>query len=573
MVATASTVGPTDMAGAPTAMKSQNSRGPQSNGILKTQVRFITDAASVYQLEIAHRLFKKLNSARSYECEVVTLSAITSVDVVQGVCVFLPEVERSFLSRMSPEDFSICKHIMRSQRLLWVTKTSDEESKPSRALVTGLSRSVQSENLDICFVTLALQQDGDIISAVENTLKVLETMISADSGNLETEFREIDGRLCINRLTPTRTLDRYLQQRIGQPDTAPGKLHPQHLRKLKLTMKSLGSLDSFEFADIDIDDEIPAQTIDVEMKAAGLNFRDVQLALGHAIGDNLGMECSGIVKNAGSSTDFSVGDRVSCCVNSAFGTFVRCEAYAAVKIPDDMTFAAAAASPMIFLTAYYSIIRVAHMQHGESILIHSAVGGFGQVCVQTAKLFGAEIFATVRTAEKRGYHKEHYGLRDDHIFSSRTPDFATAIPYLTNGRGVDVIINSLSGGFLRKTWECIAPFGRIIEVGRIDFLSSSELPMAPFSRGASFVGLDLVHFRNTQKQSFRELMEAAMSLFVDGKYIVPRPFRIFKPSQIETAFRLLASGRNRGKVALSFDNENDEDEVVQVCLMTLGLRL
>ena len=536
---------------------------PESNGVLPSvsKVMILVDPESQLQLDAASQLIVKTASMPSLEFKILALPISTPGSLDQATCIFLPEIERPFLYGITCKELEACQHMVSSvNRILWVTRADDAGPDPARAMVTGLARCLASENPNKIFVTLALQKAQDMTSAVENMSQVLQNMMLANQDTLETEYMEIDGRLCINRLLHTESLDRHIAQKTGQQHADLALLYEDPSRRLGLTMGSPGLLDTLQFSDIEDHDSLPSGYLEIEVKAAGLNFRDMLIALGYSVGDKLGLECSGVVTQVSGHANFHIGDKVSCIVEGAIATSVKCEAYAAARLPEGMTFATAAAFPVIFLTAYYSIIRMARIQPGESILIHSAAGGFGQACIQTARLVNAEIYATVGTKEKKSLLIDVYGVKEDHIFSSRSPNFVASIRRLTMGRGVDVIVNSLAGEALRSTWECIAPFGRFIEVGKADISSSSQLPMLPFSRGASFIGVDLVHLRKFES-AFHELLEETMNLVADGKFTAPTPLRVYDASQLESAFRLLESGNSTGKTVITLGN----DDVVNVC--------
>lgn len=106
-------------------------------------------------------------------------------------------------------------------------------------------------------------------------------------------------------------------------------------------------------------------------------------------------------------------------------------------------------------------------------------------------MIGAEIFATCGSPEKRKFLTEEHGIPDDHIFSSRDTSFSNGIMTLTKGRGVDVILNSLTGDLLHETWRCIATFGRFVEIGKRDVLAQGKLSMRWFLRSTSFSSMDL----------------------------------------------------------------------------------
>lgn len=333
-------------------------------------------------------------------------------------------------------------------------------------------------------------------------------------------------------------------------------------RPLKLAIGSPGLLDTLQF----VDDVLPTtpiapDEIEVKVKVAGLNFSDVLIALGQNVADYLGMECAGVVSQAGINTGFQVGNRVCCIATGSLATYVRCKAGLAFKMSEEMTFTSVAATLIVFTTAYYALIDRARIKQGESILIHSGAGGLGQACIQLAKLFKAEIFTTVGSDQKKDMLMRLYDIPQERIFSSRTPAFANCIREMTDGRGVDLVVNSLAGEALKASWDCIAPFGRFLETGKKEIQSFWSLPMFPFSRNATFFGIDLLHMYNSAKDKSGELIQQTMSLFKNGNLVPPSPVEVFHAPKIEDAFRYMQSGKSKGKVVIEFG----DDDTVQVC--------
>jgi NADPH:quinone reductase-like Zn-dependent oxidoreductase len=152
----------------------------------------------------------------------------------------------------------------------------------------------------------------------------------------------------------------------------------------------------------------------------------------------------------------------------------------------------------------HSLIDVARLQRGESVLIHSAAGGVGQTAIRLAKYPGAKMLATVSSEKKKRLLIEEYGIKESHIFNSCDYSFADGILRLTTQRGVDVVINSLAGEALRRAWLCVAPFGRFIELGKRDIYDKSGLDMRPFLDNITFSGLDIL----TQVISYPDRFEA-----------------------------------------------------------------
>jgi NADPH:quinone reductase-like Zn-dependent oxidoreductase len=269
--------------------------------------------------------------------------------------------------------------------------------------------------------------------------------------------------------------------------------------------------------------------------------------------DKLGDECSGIVSRVGASVqNVAIGDRVVAPAPGAFSTFVRRAALGVEKIPENMTFEEAAALPIVFCTALQSI-KVANLQRGETVLIHAASGGLGQALIQLCKLYDAHIFATVGSKQKKDFLMETYGIPAQQIFYSRDSSFAEHLLLETNGRGVDVIFNSLSSDLLRCTWRCIASFGRFIELGKRDFQVNSRLEMSPFQKNASFSAVDILQVLYERPEYGAGLWREVMSLVASGNVKPPAPMTVYPMSEIENAMRSMQSGKNIGKIVLQRD--------------------
>lgn len=135
----------------------------------------------------------------------------------------------------------------------------------------------------------------------------------------------------------------------------------------------------------------------------------------------------------------------------------------------------------------------------QTVLIHTATGGVGISAIQLAKHKGAEVFVTAGTDEKRDFLASHYDIPRDHIYSSRNTDFAGAIRKLTGGRGVDVILNSLTGEILDESWRITADGGIFVEIGKKDIVDRNSLSMEPFDRNCSFRAMDFSYTKDISR--------------------------------------------------------------------------
>jgi NADPH:quinone reductase-like Zn-dependent oxidoreductase len=306
-----------------------------------------------------------------------------------------------------------------------------------------------------------------------------------------------------------------------------------------------GILDSIVFRSIPRRVPGPGE-IEIQTKAIGVNFRDLMIALGMyptLAGDVpvMGSDCSGVVASVGPGVDrFKVGDEVY-AFGSTYDAYSVVHSGFAAKKPASMTFEEAAAIPTVFITSYFALSRLAHLERGERVLIHSAAGGVGLAAIQVAQHAGAEIYATVGNEEKRAFLR---GLGVTNLMDSRSIGWADEVMKLT-GDGVDVILNSLTGEAIPRGLDVLRGRGRFIEIGKRDIYSNAQIGLFPFHKALSFHGIDLA-YRPEIAASVNELFD----LLADGTF-KPLPTRAFPIGELPAAFQFMSGGTHIGKIALT----------------------
>ncbi|KAL9113104.1 MAG: hypothetical protein Q9227_002716 [Pyrenula ochraceoflavens] len=267
----------------------------------------------------------------------------------------------------------------------------------------------------------------------------------------------------------------------------------------------------------------------------------------------LGLDAAGLIKRVGRNVaSLRPGDRVATFQPGAYRTLLRTDQSLVAKLPEDMSMEVGASIPTVYVTAYQALWVAARLLPGETILIHSAAGGLGQAAIQIAQHIGAEIFVTVGSTAKEQLLVSEYGIPADHIFNSRDLSFAKNVMRMTKGRGCDVILNSLSGEALRRTWECTAMFGRFVEVGKRDLLGNSGLEMNPFLRNITFIGVHTEHMYRKNPKQFADVLRATFDLIRSSKSVgLLRPITVFSYTNLEEAFRTMQQAKHMGKIILS----------------------
>jgi len=279
--------------------------------------------------------------------------------------------------------------------------------------------------------------------------------------------------------------------------------------------------------------------------------------VGTAPGDEtaLGHEAAGVVtKVAQGVTGLSVGDRVVVFDKGCFANRIHTKPARAHRIPNSMTFDEAATISTAYITAIHSLLDHASLSVGKRVLIHSAAGGIGIAAIQIAQSVGAEVYVTVSTHEKREFLKAAFGLVDDRIFHSRNTEFGDQILSATNGRGVDVILNPLSGDILDESFRVLTDGGIMVELGKRDVLDRSSLPSAPFDRNSSFKAVDLSPETATDSLVAR-LMSKLFELIEGGSIKPIEPVHKFSWTDIPAAFQFMRPGTHIGKVVLTQNSE------------------
>ncbi len=303
--------------------------------------------------------------------------------------------------------------------------------------------------------------------------------------------------------------------------------------------------------------------VEVQVAAAGVNFRDVMKALGiypMQPGDVpwLGDEFAGRVVAVGEGVELRVGEEVFGVAPAAFGSVISTRSDFVLRKPSTITFEDAATLPVVFTTALYALQRLARLQRGEKVLIHAAAGGVGQAAIQIAQAIGAEIYATA-SESKRDVIRS---LGVDHVYDSRSLNFADEIREATGGRGVDVVLNHLAGDFIPASISVLAPYGRFVEIGKRDIFANSKIGLWPFRNNLSFFAVDMDRLGRDKPEIYTALLAEVYEGFESGLYR-PLPKTVFPIQSAVSAFRYLAQARNIGKVVLAMDApvvEESEDQ-------------
>ena len=295
--------------------------------------------------------------------------------------------------------------------------------------------------------------------------------------------------------------------------------------------------------------------VEIQIRAAGLNFKDVAKVAGlldntsladRKSFDVLGMECSGVVVDVGEGVEhFAVGDEVMGVVRDCFASHVTTDPKGLVHKPSHLSFEEAATVPLVFLASGYALKELARIRKGDRVLIHSAAGGVGLSAIQIARAAGAEIFATAGTPEKQDYLR---ALGISYVGDSRSMTFVEEIMEATNHEGVDIILNTLPAKTIAGSMSLLKPVtGKFIDISN---MYEPALTLNSLEKGISFHTFDLEGIIDARPDLVRSLWEDIIDGFSSGAFH-PLPYRAFPMSGTASAFRYMRKGMHIGKVIIT----------------------
>ena len=398
----------------------------------------------------------------------------------------------------------------------------------------GFIKSYQNEinNIDSSIIVLNTKENNDAIIK-ENNDAIIKDII-------EGKYGKSDEYIINNNKVYHNLLNSY----------SPTPLNAEYYY---MNIETKGNLNSLGWFPI-INDTLEENHVLIDTKASALNFKDLMASLDVVKSDYIGYELSGIIQES-NSEEFKVGDIVIASPNKSgkgIANQVNCNAKYVFKAPKNLNFSESASIGLIFGTTYICLIDRAQIQKGTTVLLHSALGGIGQAAIKICKMIGAEIIATAGTDEKRSILKEKYGIK--YVTNSRNPEeFKKDILNFTNGKGVDVILNSLAGKSLLANFEIVAKNGIIVEIGKRDILNNFELPIGKFIDSITYSGVHFDELLETHNSYIKQVMKKVICLFEEGK-LSPTEITNYHISEAISTLKYMSKGVHTGKLILNIDD-------------------
>ncbi|MFJ4149320.1 type I polyketide synthase [Streptomyces galbus] len=345
----------------------------------------------------------------------------------------------------------------------------------------------------------------------------------------------------------------FLAPHLVPAPPAHGRIEPPPAGPHRLGIPDRGTLENLTWVPCpEVEAPLTSGQVRVAVHTAGLNFRDVTIALGlverTAIDAGLGSEGSGtVLEVADDVTGMAPGDRVTGIFTGAFGRVAVADHRLLAPVPDGWSHAEAASVPGAFLTAYYALVHLAGLEKGQRVLVHAAASGVGMAAVQLARHIGAETYATASPAKWPALRA--LGLDDDHLASSRDLEYATAFRRATGGRGVDVVLNSLAHAYVDASLTLLPGGGSFIEMGKTDIRDPARV--AADHPGVTYQAFDLYE---AGPDRIHAMFRAVLDLFAEERLHL-NPVSVRPVRDARTAFREMSHGRHVGKLVLDLADD------------------
>ncbi|CAG9833288.1 unnamed protein product [Diabrotica balteata] len=412
--------------------------------------------------------------------------------------------------------------------------------------------------------TVYLVSENDDASGIIGLTKCLLTedtklkfcSILIDQNSIKFSF---DDPFYKNQITKNLTFNILKNNKWGTYVHLPlKKLCQQNVGNAAVNINNIGDLSTLEWTERQFEGlRVFDDSELVYVYYSALNFKDVMVATGKLLlegidsiptmGHGIGLEYAGVTPKGKRIMGLIAGEALALQVHN--------DPYFTWEVPKQWSLRDACTVPCVYATCYYGLIIRGQLQPGESILIHAGTGGIGLAAINIALSMNCEVYTTVGTKDKRQFLKNTFpSLKDKNIGNSRDKSFEIMIKENTNGRGVDVVLNSLSDTLFQASIRCLAERGRFLEIGKVDLINSSPIPTNMFLKNISFHGVHLDQFFYPQNNFKRRIQQLVAKGIVDG-VVKPLPSVLFQESEIESAFRFMASGKHKGKVVVEIRKE------------------
>ncbi|KAI1080407.1 putative polyketide synthase [Whalleya microplaca] len=454
--------------------------------------------------------------ALSWDVSICSLNDCLESQIQEHV-IMLADFEGPLLFTLTEKELHAIQNITNStSSLLWVTTGGILEGKgPEYAMVSGLARSLRSEQVSLDFRTLDVDLSNVKSEQVIKSIAKAAQLQLIESDKPEQEFCVSNGKTYISRLVRNQDLNKVFA--ISQ-DTESMPFSPE----IRISGKVLKGKVAFQ-EQIVSNAEIKPGHVEVQIQSSGLTKEGVLVITGADYPTTFSHEIGGVVSKVGPDvTTLNVGDRVVGFNVDKFASYQQVQAAMLHKIDtqDDMN--VVVSMLMAYATAIHGLGSLAMVKPGENVLILHGTGTSGTAAVKIAQLKGAVPFVVAQTDDEAAFLQQ-LGLDTKQIIRSSDGVVSERLEALTNGHGADVVFSagSVDPRAAREAWRCIARFGRFVDSGRKNVLSRNALDITPLQRGASYMPFDILDLYQGHPEIVSGLLGSIISIFRQGSIVAP----------------------------------------------------
>ena len=501
------------------------------------------------QLTFAHSLKQQLTELIDCDSGICELDRSLSEQAFSGkLCISLLEYGNPFFLDIGSDDFTFLKTIINGTKsILWIVKDAENHPAPSFHMVDGLSRCLRSEDVNLKFVRLKIE------SSSTNPATIVKAMVEIAQSTLndtEAEYEQRNGVIHVNRVLESSSMNDLLVSKLAKYREKELDLHGELALVASLQNPGLLNSINFEKGEPPQGQCLPDEIV-IEVCAIGPSLRDYQIASGQLDDTRMFFNCSGVVIEAGSQAQLSPGDKVMAYYPGSCRTVLKCKAAFVAKLPEsyDLFGAAALCSPA--LTAFHSLINIARLEKGETVLIHHAAEAMGRVAIQIAQNVGATVIATATTKEEFEILETEHNIAKEHILVAERASLKQPVLRSTHDRGVNVILNFRSRSDFEESLEVVAPFGRLVD-STGEPSCEKTLGFEAASKCITYSTVDLPQMQLHCPSLLQSLLSQVSSWIREGRIaLVPRP-DTYSASSIPQALQSFNNDRVARSVAIDF---------------------
>ncbi|KAK1976906.1 KR domain-containing protein [Colletotrichum cereale] len=482
------------------------------------------------------------------------------------------DLEAEFMENLTEQSFHLFQRLIKrltpQQKMLWLARPVQSGcSDPRSAMGVGVAKAVRAE-LGVDMITLEIDGSesrfSELVEQVMKRIRREEREMEEEKLQPDKEFAVINGIVCTGRYCAFSLSDELTEttNALAVVGSSSPWQSARNLTRKALRIDTPGRMETLRWVEEPICEVVNHKAVEVEPYYVGLNFRDVAIANGllklpEESLSGFGAECAGVVTRTGKGVEgLSVGDRVmAMAAGGCLSTRVVLPALQVTKVPRHMGLEEAASIPACFSTAWRALCDLGRLESGQTVLIHSACGGVGLAAVQVCRLMGAEIYATVSSPDKVDHLVHEWDIPRRRIFDSRSDAFYGGVMRETGGKGVDLVLNSLSGSLLYTSWKCVAPFGTLIELGKRDIAAAGKLDMEPFLQNRSYICVNMAQIIREKPESVGRIMDTLVPYFDQGILQPLTPRHLYTPLEMHKAFLNFQKGAHIGKLLVKLGRE------------------